>query len=177
MSFGGLILAMTAVQAISQIGQGKAQKAESNYNATLAEGQANTIGAQAEIEYGQYQREKGLNEATTMARIGGAGIGASGSAMAVLLNAQTQIGVDQAIGQFNYKQRQNYAYAEASQYRRQGSAAQSAGYANAFSSMLSGVSNYAMYNSVGGIRNTTFDKVNKSSFQAFGGLTPYKRTY
>lgn len=159
MSFGGLIFAMTAVSAISQIGQGKAKQAEDNYNATLAENQANTIQAQSEIDYGQYQRQKGLVQSKSIANIAASGIQPTGSAMAVMLDAQTQIGIDQAISQFNYTQNKNYALNEASAYRRQGVANARSGYYNAFSTMLSGTYNYAMYNSVGQIKDRTFDSV------------------
>jgi len=166
MSFGGVMLAMSAVQAISQISQGYAKKAEANYNATIYENQANTIQAQSEIEYGQYNRVKGHTLAKSVAAIGASGIGLGGSAMAVMLNAQTQIGIDQAIGQFNYQQEKNLALNKASAVRREGSTAVATGYTNAFSTILSGASNYAMYKgfgnkntftSVGTIKDTTFD--------------------
>lgn len=153
MSFGGILLAMTAVQAINSIGKGYAEKAEANYNATIFEGQANVVQAQKEIEYGQYQRQKGQVLAKSMARVGGAGIGLGGSAMAVMLDAQTQIGIDQAIGQFNLEQEKQFRLNQASQARRGGKAAVSAGYSNAFSSILTGASNYAMYKG-------SFDKQN-----------------
>lgn len=166
MSFGGVLLAMSAVKAITEIGQGKAQQAEANYNATLLEGKANMIGAQAEIDYGQYNRKKGKALSTSMATIAGAGIAPGGSAMAVMLDAQTQINIDQAIGQFNYEQEKQYTLNEASQARRKGNQAVSSGYSNAFSTMLQGASNYAMYKgggtqitSVGTIKDTTFDTV------------------
>lgn len=145
MSFGGVMLAMSAVQAVSQIGSSYAQKAEANYNATLAEGKANLIGVQQEIEYGQYQRLKGQVQGKSIANIAKAGIYPTGSAAAVMLDAQTQIGIDQAIGQFNYQQEKNYTKAQADQFRRQGKAAVYSGYSNAFSTILQGGSNYAIY--------------------------------
>lgn len=168
MSFGGVMLALSAVQAISQISQGYAKKAEANYNATIYENQANTIQAQSEIEYGQYNRAKGQTMAKSVAAIGASGIGLGGSAMAAMLNAQTQIGIDQAIGQFNYQQEKNLALNNASAVRRQGKTAVATGYTNAFSTMLSGTFDYAKYKgyslkniftSAGTIKDTTFEKV------------------
>ena len=163
MSFGGLLLAMTAVQAIAQLGQGKVAKAEADYNATLLEGKANVIGAQAEIEYGQYQRVKGQTMGKSVANVAASGIGLGGSAMAVMLNTQTQIGIDQAIGQFNFEQEKQFTLNEAEAMRRQGRQAVSTSRYNAFSTMLQGVSNYAMYKytSTGTVKDTTFDTVTK----------------
>jgi hypothetical protein len=176
MGFSGVLLAMSAVQAVSQISQGYANKAEANYNATLLEGKANVIGAQAEIEYGQYERLKGQNLSKSVASTAASGIGMGGSAMAAMLNAQTQIGIDQAIGQFNYQQEKNYTLNQASQVRRQGKQAVSAGYTNAFSTMLQGGYNYASYKgmltprtTVGTTKDTTFDSVQPYKYQSIVG--------
>ena len=152
MGFGGVMLAMAGVQAVSQIGQGYAQKAEANYNATLLEGKANLIEEQKQIESGQYERLKGRTMSTSIANIAKAGIMPTGSAAAVMLDAQTQMNIDQAIGQFNLEQQKQYTVAEANQVRRSGKASVYSGYSNAFSTMLSGASNYALYN-----KKTSFD--------------------
>ncbi|RTK93043.1 hypothetical protein EKI60_06415 [Candidatus Saccharibacteria bacterium] len=157
MGFGGALLALSAVQGISQIGQGYAQKAESNFNATLAEGKANLIGAQSEIEQGQYQRLKGQYLSKSTAAAAGAGIMPSGSAAAVMLDAQTQINIDQAIAKFNREQEQSYTRSQADAYRRQGKQSVYSGYSNAFSTMLSGASNYAMYKGSTTKPKTSFD--------------------
>lgn len=145
MSFGGVMLAMSAVSAISQIGQGYVSKAEANYNATVAQEQAKSIEVQKQIEAGQYKRQAGKLVSTSLANISKAGIRPTGSAMAVMVDAQTQIGIDQAIGQYNLEQQKQFKTAQASQYKRQGKYAVYGGYSNAFSSLLKGVSNYAMY--------------------------------
>lgn len=145
MGFAGVMLAMSAVQGISQIGQGYAQKAENNLNATLLEGKANLIDVQKGIESGQYERLKGQTQATSMNRLAGSGLMPSGSPMAVMIDTQTQIGIDQAIGQFNLENEKRYTKAEADAQRRAGKRAVSAGYTNAFSSMLSGATDYYMY--------------------------------
>jgi len=145
MSFGGLILAMAGVQAVTQIAQSRAVKSEANYNASLYDNQAKLIDQQKSIEYGQYQRFKGDTMSKQTAKIAGMGIGLGGSAMAVMLDAQTQINIDQAIGQFNLEQEKQYAKNTAGAYRRAGKRAVSDGYTNAFSSLLTGASNYALY--------------------------------
>ena len=147
MGFSGALLAMSAVQGISQIGQGYAEKAEAKFNATLLEGKAKLIDEQSNIEQGQYQRLKGQYMSKSVANVAKAGIGLQGSALAVMLDAQTQINIDQAISKFNFEQEKNYTKAQASQQRRAGKQAVYSGYSNAFSSALTGVSNYALYNS------------------------------
>lgn len=159
MGLGGALFALTAVQAVSQISQGYAQKAENNYNATLLEGKANLIDQQAQIESGQYERLKGRTLSTGIADTAKNGLLPQGSAMAVMLDAQTQINIDQAIGQFNYAQEKNSTVAEANTQRRAGTAAVSSGYTKGFSSLLTGTANYAMYKYKP--TNTTFDSSTK----------------
>jgi len=168
MSFGGALFAMTAVQAVGQISQGYAQKAESNYNATLYEGKANLIDVQKEIESGQYDRLKGQYMSKSVAGVAGSGIGLQGSALAVMLDAQTQINIDQAISNFNLDQEKNYATAQAATERRAGKAAVRSGYTNAFSSLMSGASNYALYKTP--VKNTTFDYSTKIAADASSGV-------
>lgn len=145
MSFGATLFAMAATQAVVQISAGKAQQAEANYNATLLEGKAGLIDIEKGIEYGQYERLKARTTSTSLANIAKAGIMPQGSAMAVMLDTQKQINIDQAIGQFNLEQQKRYTIAEADQVRRAGKQAVYTGYSNAFSTLLSGASNYAMY--------------------------------
>lgn len=161
MSFGVVGLALSVVQGISQIGQGKAAQAEANYNATLVEGKAGLIDVQKDIEYGQYQRLKGRTASTSMANIAASGIAPTGSAMAAILSNETQINLDQAIGQFNLEQEKRYTLSEAEQIRRQGKQSASTAKLNAFSTILRGVSDYGIYQrtSVGTKKDTTFDSV------------------
>lgn len=145
MGFGGALLALSAVQAVGQIGQGYAQKAEANANAELFRGKANLIDQQSQIESGQYDRKKSQVLSTSMANLGKAGIMPQGSPMAVMIDTQTQIQIDQAISKFNYAQEKQYANAQADQLKRQGRQAVYTGYSNAFSTALQGTSNYMMY--------------------------------
>lgn len=153
MGFGGALLAMTAVQGVSQISQGYAQNAEAKFNATLLNNKADQIDVQKDIEFGQYQRLKGQYMSKSVSNAAKSGIALQGSALAVMLDAQTQISIDQAIGQFNLEQEKNYTKAQADAQKRAGRQAVYSGYSNAFSTMLQGTSNYAMYK----YRDTTFD--------------------
>jgi hypothetical protein len=150
MGFGGALFALSAVSAVTSISEGYARKAEANFNAAVSESQARMIDVQKEIEYGQYQRQKGKTLAKSMANIAAMGIMPTGSSLAAMLDAQTQIGIDQIIGQVNLEREKNYALSQASSFRRQGKMAVRTGYSNAFASVLQGASSYALYTSGGG---------------------------
>lgn len=145
MSVGGLLFAQSAMQAVSQIQQGYAQKAEAKYNSTLLEGKANLIEIQKQIESGQYNRLSAQYMSKSVAAVAGSGLMLSGSPLAVMLDTQKQIRKDQAIGQFNLEQEKQYTLEEANAYRRSGRQAVKSGYAGAFSSLLQGATSYAMY--------------------------------
>ena len=138
--WGAAVLALTAVQAISSIKQGYDQKEESRYNADLLQGKAELVDVQKGIEFTQYERLKQKTWGTSMANTAAMGIQASGSALAVMLEAQKQIMIDQTIGQFNLEMSKRYTQAEKSSVERAGSRAVRQGYSNAFTSILSGVS-------------------------------------
>lgn len=150
---GAAIFALTAVQAVNSIASGYAQNAEAKANASIVEGQARLIDVQADIEFGQYQRAKGKALSTSVAGAAAANIMPQGSAMAVMVDTQTQMSIDQAIGKFNYTMEKNFKLAEADSYRRAGKQAIRSGYTNAFTSILKGAASYATYS--GGAGNTT----------------------
>lgn len=173
MGFGGAIFAVTAATAVSQISQGYAQKAESNYNASILEGQGKLIDVQSDIQNGQITRQAGQTLSTSIADVAKQGTGLSGSAMAVMLNTQKQYEIDKAISKLNFSMDKNYVNAQADAQRRAGSAAVRSGYTSAFSSLLQGASSYAMYKIPKG-GTTTFDANTKQPLEAFGGGTaPY----
>jgi len=141
----GIMLAFSAVQAVQSVGQGYAQKAESKYNAAVLEGQAGMVDIQKGIEYEQYERLKRQTRGKAKAIMAKSGIEPTGSPMAVLLDTEAQINKDQIIGQLNLDRQKRGILSQKESVLRQGKYAQRAGYMNAFSTMLKGVSNYAMY--------------------------------
>lgn len=136
-------LALSATSAIMSVKQGYAENKEANYNAGLIEQKKAAIDVQEGIEWGQYERLKGQTWSTSMSNVAGMGIRPTGSALAVMLNAQKQIMIDQVIGKFNYEQEKKYTQAEADAERRKGKRAITAGYAKGFSEILSGTYSYA----------------------------------
>ena len=154
---GAAIFALTAIQAVSQVGQGYAQKAEANANASIIEGQARMIDVQKDIQYGQDTRAIGKVGSTSVANIAASNIGLSGSAMAVLVDTQAQMAIDRAITKSNYEAEKGYKYAEADATRRAGKQAMYSGWTNALTTGLKGYVGYKMYTSGGTQKDTTFD--------------------
>lgn len=192
MGFAGAIFAVTAAQAVSQISQGYVQNSEAKANASMVEdtgrynsallmGKADQIDIQGDIEQGQYTRLKGQYLSKSVAAVGKQGIGLQGSALAVILDTQTQIGIDQAIAKFNSTTDKNYTIAQANEatrsagvqadaLRRGGSAAVRGGYTGALSSLMQGASTYAMYK-MPLAKNTTFDYSTAAGKQATSGVS------
>jgi hypothetical protein len=150
MGFGEAMFALAGVQAVNQIGAGYAQRAEANYNSEVLQTQKMLVGVEQGIEYGQYQRLKGKTMGKSMAAIGGMGVMNTGSPMAAMIDAQTQINIDQAIGQFNYEREKSYLQSQADAERRRGKAAVRSGWSNAFGTILQAGSSYAMSSGFGG---------------------------
>lgn len=145
MGLGGALLALSAVQAVSSIQQGNEAKKEADRNAQLLEGKAQMIDVQKGIENVQYERQKAQTMASSTAAVAKMGVMMSGSPMAVMIDQQKQIGIDQALGQFNLEQQKRYTLAEAESVKRSGKYAKRAGYTNAFTTALSGAVQYGRY--------------------------------
>jgi len=139
------LLALSAVQAINSIKQGYSQKDENENNAALYRQKAADIGVAKDLDFAQYERMKGQTYSTSMANIAAMGIKPTGSALAVVLNAQNQISIDQMISQFNIEQEKRYTIGQADAEQRAGKLAVKQGYSGAFSSILRGGVNLAMY--------------------------------
>jgi hypothetical protein len=142
---GWVAVAASAVSAIASIQQGQAANREAKINAALLEGKAGLIDVQKGIQYAQDTRGMGQAMSQTTANIAASGIQMKGSPMAVLLDQQTQMGIDRAIGQFNLEQSKRYTMAEANAERRRGKLAQSAGYTGALVSALGGAEKFGNY--------------------------------
>ena len=145
MGFSGALLAMSAVKGITAIGQGFAQSAEDKYNAQIATNQASAIGVQGNIEQGQITAKGGRMMATSNAVAGAAGLEPTGSVAAVELHNQTQIEIDKAIATYNTQMGIYSATDRAKAKRQQASQDTASGFTNAFSDILTGASDYAMY--------------------------------
>jgi hypothetical protein len=136
---------MSALSAINSIYQGRAMKEEAKLNAAIYEGQAIAIDIQKGIEKEQYQRLKGQVMGKSMATMAAQGIMPSGSAMAVLLDTQKQIEIDQAIGQFNLEQSKRFTMAQSDAYKRKAKYVSQDARSTALSQLMGGAFNYGLY--------------------------------
>jgi hypothetical protein len=136
-------LAFSALSAIGQIQQGKAAQKEANYNAMITESQIGLIDTKAGIERVQYERLKAQTMSSGYARMAKSGLMPSGSPMAVMLDTVTQINMDQAVGQYNFKAEKVYKQAEADAMRRGGKQAVANSYMGALTTMGQGIYNYS----------------------------------
>ena len=147
------IVGLGLITAGAQLGQGEAAareaKYEGEYNATVYEQQAGMIDEQKKLEASQYDRAIRRARSTAISRTAGAGLELGGSPVAVMIDTETQLLLDQAIGQYNLEVRKTGALSSARYSRYSGKqgarAAKAAGYSNAFSTMLStGFTAYSM---------------------------------
>ena len=162
MGFGAALLALSAVSAVTQVGQGYAEQAEAKANASLIEGRGQILDIQKNIDLGRQQRAKGLMMGRSTTAVAGMGLEMEGSPLAAMISAQTQMNIDQAITAFNYEQDKIYNQAEADAMKRKGKAAVTAGWTNAFSTMLQAGASYSMYSGGGGKQTAPKNKINTS---------------
>jgi hypothetical protein len=142
---GSAMFLSSIFSAIGSIYAGKATSDIAKYNAMVIEARQELIKVKQDIEFGRYVRGMGtyLSQATTAA--GGAGIMPSGSYAAVANRSITQMMIDQAIGQFDFEIQKSDVQAQAQAVRNQGKDAQRGSYVRAFSQIMSGAKDYALY--------------------------------
>jgi ribosomal protein L13E len=136
----GLGVLQAGAQIYSGIAASREAKTQGEYNAQIYEQQAGMIEAQQGLEGYQYDRAIRKTRGTTIARTAKAGLLFSGSPVAVMVDTETQLLLDKAIGQYNLEVKKRYTQSGAAEYRRRGAiearTALLAGYTNAFTSLL-----------------------------------------
>ena len=144
----GLLTAAIAALGIMQAGQsiagGIAQSTEAKYNAKIKEQQAQMIGAAQNVEAMQYNRQIGRAASTSIQRTAKSGLAMSGSPMAKLLDTQTQMEMDKAIGQYNLEVQKRFALSEAEQYKKQSKLYMTQGITQGFTQLLTTGLDYGM---------------------------------
>jgi len=111
---------------------------ESRYNASILEQQAGMIEDQKNLKLAQDKRVIRFTMGKTVSMTAGKGIELSGSPMAIMIDTQTQMEMDMAIGQYNLEVQKYGVLSQreatlrrgetiASQYRRAGDTARTAG--------------------------------------------------
>jgi len=142
----------TGISAATQIAAGKSQakqyQYEGAYNAEVYRQQAELAEQQKKVEEFQANRSIARARGTLTARAGGSGLLLSGSPLAIMIDNESLMQYDKAIGQYNLEVKKRYAQSGArfSEYMGEQKAKASifSGYSNAFQSILSFSTNLAM---------------------------------
>ena len=149
-----LLLAGGAMSATSQVmganQQAKSIERQANYNAEIYEQQAGMITEKKKIQDYQFLRDANRARGSIVAATAGKGLRMGGSPLAILIDNETQMQYDKAIADYNLDVERNYAKSGAINTRQQGAIdarnTRTAGYTNAFSTILNTGTNYAMLN-------------------------------
>ena len=144
-SMGAASFVSSLASAFMTIQQAKTAQAIGNYNAGIIENQLPWIDMQLDIAKEQYARKKNKLISSGTAQLGASGLKFSGSPLAYMLDAVTQIEIDEAITTANLEMNKVTVKAQAGQARVGGQRAMSAGRMNAYSEILKGTSDAALY--------------------------------
>jgi hypothetical protein len=141
-----LALGAGLISATANIKAARDASTEAKYNAKLKESQAQMIGSQKDLDNYQWDRNISRSISTFTQKIAKAGITMSGSPMAAMQSTITQMEFDKSIEQWNYDWQKRGVLSEAAAYRREAKSVKMQGYANAFSSLLTAGTNFAILN-------------------------------
>lgn len=134
-----LILAAATVSAVGAVRQGQAAKAAADYNATIANQNAQAAAAQGEAASEQQARESERKMGSAMAAYGASGVQmGSGSPMDVLADVARSSELDRQTTVYNYKMRGLGFQDQAGLDIAQGENASSAGYLTAMGALFQG---------------------------------------
>jgi len=135
----GTALAGTAMSAYSQYEQGKSQQRWSEYNAAIAERDAESARQSAEYEAGLTRKEKEKTLARQRALYGKAGVTLEGSPLEMMAETAGEYEMDALMIERGGKLESQRYRSEAQLSRMKGSAAKRAGYYGAGSTLLTGM--------------------------------------
>ena len=163
-----IMVGMGVVSAAQQMIGGNAAKSEADYNASVAlseskynasvlKQQAGMIQDQKELQLAQDKRAIRFVMGKTVSVTSSKGIEMSGSPMAIMIDTRTQLEMDSAIGQYNLEVQKFGVLSQAestlrkgetvaSQYRRSGVTARTAGYVGGLTTLFQ-TGAYAKYSS------------------------------
>ena len=143
-----------AATATSQVMAGNAQakniKRQAEYNAQIYDQQAAMVLEKKKIQDYQFNREAARARGSIIAKTAGKGFNMGGSPLAILIDNETEMQFDKAIGDYNLDIERNYAMSGATNTRQQGAEqsrlARYTGYSNAFSTLLNTGATIGMMN-------------------------------
>jgi hypothetical protein len=150
----GTVLASGAMSAFSQAKAGNTQAksltSQGEYNAQVYEQQAGMILEQKKLQDYQFNRNAAKTRGAGVARTAGSGFLFGGSPMAMLIDSETQMQLDKAVGDYNLDVQRNFALSGANYQRgtaaEQAKLARSTGNTNAFSTILNTGTTLGMLN-------------------------------
>lgn len=150
----GALLAATAVSAGASIigGQKQAKSAafQGEWNAQVYEQQASMIQEKKKLTDYQFNRQAAKARGSIVSRTAGNGFNLGGSPLAILIDNESQMLLDQAVGNYNLDVERNFALSGANFSRatgsQQASLAKFTGYTNAFSTVLNSTYEYGKLN-------------------------------
>lgn len=156
----GILLAGGTASAAMSIGAGNAQakniKKQAEYNAQIYDQQAEMIRQKKKLSEYQFNRQAAAMRGAVVARTAGKGLLMGGSPLAILIDNESQMQLDQAVSNYNMDVESAYANSAASYTRQTGvqqsRAARFSGYSNAFSTLLNtgtGIATMNMYKKAG----------------------------
>lgn len=131
-----IAIGMGVAGAATSVMGGYAQGKESDANAELYQQKAQQIDVAKGIEKSQYARAKRQVAGTTIARTAKANIGFGGSPLAVFIDTQAQMEMDEAVGQYNFEIDKQYNIGVADAYTKQASRQRTSGILKGFTSLM-----------------------------------------
>ena len=150
-----LMIISTAVSAYSAYQQGQAASEAANYNAKVANANAQMTEAQGVAASEALQRNQQRQIGAAMAQYGASGVDpGSGSPMDVLQSSVREATLDQATTKYNYDVRANAYRNQSNLYGMQSSQASTAGMLNSLGALAQGASSYAMYSNPNAFKTT-----------------------
>jgi hypothetical protein len=149
-----LLIAGGAFSATTQAAGGQAEakniKKQAEYNAQIYDQQGQMIIEKKKIQDYQFNRQAASLRGSIIAGTAGKGFNLGGSPLAILIDNETQMQFDKAIGDYNLDVEANYARSGAINTRQQGiqqsRLARYKGYSNAFSTLLNTGATIGMLN-------------------------------
>ena len=137
-----IMSALVAMEAASQVQQGIAANQQAKYNAQVAEQRAEAARKASEIAKYQIERRKRRMLSRQKALYAKAGVTLEGSPLEVLADTASQFELDKAISNYNYGVEVSRNLSEANFQRYAGKQRRTAGFMNAGTTILGGMSKF-----------------------------------
>lgn len=132
----GLMTVVGLAMGAATIYQGYAANEDAKDNAAIKRVQAGMIDNQKQLQAAQDDRAIRFATGAIVSSAAGRGLEMSGSPMAIMIDTQTQMEMDKAIGQYNLEVQKRFTMAEAGAIERSGQRAMTAGVVGGLTQMF-----------------------------------------